>query len=83
LTNFDHDSQVMNVTAPLQTRQFFFLIALLNIAMKIPDFPWCGFLIDMSDLSVLADYGRYHDICVSLACLWPSFADILQSYSDK
>ncbi|KIK96791.1 hypothetical protein PAXRUDRAFT_825592 [Paxillus rubicundulus Ve08.2h10] len=24
------------------------------------DFPWCGLLIDMSDLSILADYTRYN-----------------------
>ncbi|KAF8843745.1 hypothetical protein BDN67DRAFT_1023647, partial [Paxillus ammoniavirescens] len=31
------------------------LIKILSV-----DFPWCGLLIDMTDLSVLADYTRYN-----------------------
>jgi len=27
-------------------------------------FPWCGFLIDMTDLSVSTDYSRYHGNCL-------------------
>ncbi|THG96236.1 hypothetical protein EW026_g5564 [Hermanssonia centrifuga] len=26
-------------------------------------FPWCGYLIDMSDLSVSVDYSRFHSTC--------------------
>jgi hypothetical protein len=33
------------------------LIKILSI-----DFPWCGLLIDMTDLSILADYTRYNGI---------------------
>lgn len=43
MTNFDYDTEIMNVTSPTQTY-----------------FPWCGLLINMKDLSVMADYGRYN-----------------------
>ena len=26
-------------------------------------FPWCGYLINMSDLSITIDYGRFHENC--------------------
>lgn len=31
----------------------------------IQAFPWCGYLIDTEDLSVMADYSRFHDNCTS------------------
>lgn len=64
LTNFDYDSQIMNVTSPNQ--RCMCINRLLDAGTDHPiAFPWCGFLINMSDLSVTADYGRYHDTCES------------------
>ncbi|OJA16662.1 hypothetical protein AZE42_09265, partial [Rhizopogon vesiculosus] len=53
MTNFEHDSiQAVNVTDPGQ---------------KL-DFPWCGLLINMSNLSVMANYSKYRgtDLAYSL-----------------
>jgi telomerase reverse transcriptase len=66
LTNFDYDSQIMNVTSPLQRGMFFAGDANSSVLIDIPDFPWCGYLINMKDLSVMSDYSRFHDNCARL-----------------
>ncbi|KAF8896298.1 hypothetical protein BD779DRAFT_1385580, partial [Infundibulicybe gibba] len=52
-TNFDYDAQISNVTEPQQ-----------RCASSPPkrisvSFLWCGYAINMSDLSVSVDYTRY------------------------
>jgi len=58
----------MNVTEPQQQRAFdwWASIAILTYDEQ-PGFPWCGFLIDMTDLSVSTDYSRYRGNCWSFS----------------
>ncbi|KAL1705382.1 hypothetical protein EV121DRAFT_203726, partial [Schizophyllum commune] len=53
LTDFDYDEQVMNVIPSGQRggdRDADFLFS---------EFPWCGYLIDMKNLTISVDYTRY------------------------
>ncbi len=58
MTNFDYDHQIMSVVDPQTRREWG------GIAWPMPwnehtaDFYWCGYGIDMKDLSVSADYVR-------------------------
>ena len=31
--------------------------------VRVAVFPWCGYLINMADLSVTVDYSRFHQTC--------------------
>lgn len=61
LTNFDHGDQVHNVVDPGQRSEAspFVVESLLDTYLNLA-FPWCGYSINMQDLSITADYTRYH-----------------------
>lgn len=64
LTNFDHDDQLLNVVDPSQRSiSFYLLFAKSSLWTRLwhsySAFPWCGYAIDMKDLSIMVDYSRY------------------------
>ncbi|PPQ76237.1 hypothetical protein CVT26_008145, partial [Gymnopilus dilepis] len=50
LTNFEHGDNVLNVVDPTQRSR--------TIIIWVT-FPWCGYSINMRDLSITVDYTRY------------------------
>ncbi|KAF9647960.1 hypothetical protein BDM02DRAFT_3097237, partial [Thelephora ganbajun] len=56
-TNFDFGSDPSMVTEPDQKGRGRFRPA---------RFPWCGYMINMRDLSITADYSRYPSTCEPL-----------------
>jgi len=63
LTNLDYDAQIMNVVEPGAKSEFVSFSPLILYPCAdggdAIGFPWCGFLINMRDLSVTVDYSRY------------------------
>ncbi|KAL1753026.1 hypothetical protein FB107DRAFT_182962, partial [Schizophyllum commune] len=53
LTNFDYDEQVMNVIPSGKRGEW------SRRADYLADFPWCGYMIDMKNLTISVDYTRY------------------------
>lgn len=51
----------------LRTKVISNLMRCRTVYWPILVFPWCGYLINMSDLSVTIDYGRFHDNCTYFA----------------
>lgn len=62
MTNFDYDHQVMNVVDSRARREQVMISSAITSLKEQLDFHWCGYAIDMKDLSVSADYTRYHNI---------------------
>ncbi|KAI5122895.1 hypothetical protein M0805_007573 [Coniferiporia weirii] len=54
LTNFDHNVGTISQLG---------LSTVLHPDQKL--FPWCGYLINTEDLSIMADYSRFHDTYLS------------------
>ncbi|KAL1727287.1 hypothetical protein EV714DRAFT_217590 [Schizophyllum commune] len=67
LTNFDYDEQVMNVIPSGQrgdvrrAHEPITATILMIYETNLADFPWCGYLIDMKNLTISVDYTRYKD----------------------
>jgi len=61
MTNFDYDHQIMNVVDQ-RARRAWSIFHTKSIVWKRShiDFHWCGYAIDMKDLSISVDYSRYH-----------------------
>lgn len=59
LTNFDYDAQVMNVIPPGQRCTSSNILRGKELIGTTSVFPWCGLLVDTTDLSILADLTRY------------------------
>ncbi|KAL1674220.1 hypothetical protein EV122DRAFT_221064, partial [Schizophyllum commune] len=60
LTNFDYDEQVMNVI-PSGQRGEWSPGTRADYSDYLADFPWCGYMIDMKNLTISVDYTRYKD----------------------
>lgn len=80
MTNFDHDPD-MNVTDPAQKSKHRSISQCHIFIHPLIGFPWCGYMINMTDLSVSADYTRYHETCESSLCL-PRERSRLMTYAD-
>ncbi len=49
----------------------------LTQSLRRAVFPWCGYSINMQDLSVTVDYTRYHTTCEACLAPWHTYSDYL------
>ncbi|EJD48905.1 hypothetical protein AURDEDRAFT_60019, partial [Auricularia subglabra TFB-10046 SS5] len=58
LTNFDYGIDLLNRTPPLQKGLLRHADSRRSLRYSL-EFPWCGLVIDMNNLSIAVDYSRY------------------------